>query len=230
MSNSTRRFADEQLIPDRTEVPLRIVPPLLWVSVALVFVFVALGVYSESLHEPARRFALLSGSEASLRGYAIMMVARATFQLVMGWVPVLTGIVMLWVSFLSPRWSDRTLWSAAMIFTAYELSADATYLFSHKVAGEVVRTYPQESAVVGLIAYGSWLLIIPETSLPAWLKRALTALCALAVLAIVFYPAIDAYIRVVDTIGSVLFAGALFTLGIAVANRVGVSLLRRTLT
>lgn len=128
MSNSTRHFADEQLIPDRTEVPLRIVPPLLWVAVALLFAFVALGVYSESVHEPVRRFALMSRWEASSRGYAIMMVARATFQLVMGWVPVLTGIVMLWISFLSPRWSDRMLWSAAMIFTAYELAADATYL------------------------------------------------------------------------------------------------------
>jgi hypothetical protein len=49
----------------------------------------------------------------------------------------------------------------------------------------------------------------------------------LALVAIVAYPAIDAYTRVVDTLGSILFATAVFTLGIFVAGRVGVNLLRR---
>ncbi len=119
------------------------------------------------------------------------------------------------------------LWSAAMIFTSLELAVVATYLFPHKAGGEVFHSYPRVSAVVGLIAYGSWLLIIPETTISIWLKRALSVVCVVALLAIVAYPLIDAYTRIVDTIGSVLFAGALFTLGIFVAGRVGVNLLAR---
>jgi hypothetical protein len=134
---------------------------------------------------------------------------------------------MLWIAFLSPRWSDRMLWSAAMIFTAFELAADVSYLFPHRSGGEVFRTYPRVSAVVGLIAYGSWLLIIPESRVNAWVKRALSAVCVLAIATIVVYPLIDAYTRIVDIIGSVLFAGALFTLGVFVARRVGVNLFAR---
>ncbi len=114
-----------------------------------------------------------------------------------------------------------------MIFTAGELALDTTYLFPHSAGGEVYRSYPRVSAVVGLIAYGSWLLIIPVSALPTWTKRLLSAVCVLALIAIVAYPAIDAYTRAIDTLGSILFAGALFSLGIFVAGRVGVNLLRR---
>ena len=113
-----------------------------------------------------------------------------------------------------------------MIFTAYELALDATYLFPHNGGGEVYRSYPRVSAVVGLIAYGSWLLIIPVSTLPTWMKRPLSAVCVLALMTIVAYPAIDAYTRAVDTLGSILFAGGLFALGVFVAGRVGVNLLR----
>jgi hypothetical protein len=78
---------------------------------------------------------------------------------------------------------------------------------------------------MGLIAYGSWLLILRESTLSAWPKRVLSALCVLALLAIVAYPAITAYSRAIDIAGAVLFAGFLFTLGIVVARRVGVDLL-----
>lgn len=218
----------EELIPNRIEIPLRFVPPLLWVSIALFLAFVALGVYSQSSHETSRNFALLAKWE---RGYVGIFTIRGiggTFEAIMGSVPILSALVMLWVSFLSPGWSDRMLWSAAMIFTANELSFDATYFFAHKEAGEVFRSYPRVSAVVGLVAYASWLLIIPSSTLPVSAKRVLSAICALAVLTIVAYPAIDAYTRTADTIGAVLFAGTLFTLGIFVASRVGVNLLRRS--
>jgi hypothetical protein len=218
----------EELVPDRNEMPLRIVPRLLWVSVVLLAAFVAFGIYSQSIHETTRGFALLSRWEGSIyRGYAFRMLAWSGFEAIMGSVPVLSGLVMLWISFLSPRWSDRMSWSAAMIFTAYELALDATYFFPHNASGEVYRSYPRVSAVVGLIAYGSWLLIIPVSTLPTWLKRLLSSVCVLALMAIVLYPAIDAYTRAVDTLGSILFAGALFALGVFVAGRVGVNLLRR---
>ncbi len=214
-----------ELIPDRNEIPWRAVPPLLWVSVVLLVAFAALGVYSQSVHETARHFALLSRWERGTFSFAGLI--GSAFQLISGAVPGLSALVMLWIAFLNPRWSDRMLWSAAMIFTAFELAADVSYLFPHNSGGEVFRTYPRVSAVVGLIAYGSWLLIIPESSVKAWMKRALSAVCVLAMLTIVAYPLIDAYTLIVDTIGSALFAGALFTLGVFVARRVGVNLFAR---
>lgn len=216
---------EEKLIPDRTEVPLRMVPLLLWVSIAFWCAFIALGFYSQSVHETMRPYALLATFEQRLLGGYLARLVGEAFQSVMGSTPVLSGLVMLWIAFLSPRWSDRMLWSAAMIFTSYELALDATYLFPHKEMGEVLHPFPRVSAVVGLVAYGGWLLILPASMLPIWLKRTLMAVSALAVLTIVAYPLIDAYTRTIDTLGAIAFALALFSLGLFVAGRVGVNLL-----
>ena len=221
---------EEGLIPNRREIPWRIVPPAIWVSIAFLLAFAALGVYSQSVHEPARRFALLARWEAPTLSYARATFVEAVFTTLTYWVPALSALVMLWIAFLSPRWSDRTLWSAAMIFTAYELAADGAHFFVRRSPDGMIHTYPNVSAVVGLIAYGGWLLVLRESTLPAWLKRLLSGLCLLAVLAILAYPAINAYTRVVDLAGSILFAGALFALGIFVARRVGVDLLARNAT
>lgn len=217
--------SDDELIPERSEVPLRIVPPLLWVSIALLIAFAALGFYSQTVHEPARSFALLAKWESGFFGPRIANLAAGSFGLIMVVIPSLSALVMLWIAFLTPRWSDRALWSAAMIFTADELALDVSYLFHHHTADGWLHTYPRAYAVTGLVAYGGWLLVIQGSSLSPPLKRVLSVLCVLALLLVVAYPAIDAYTRVVDTLGSVLFAGFLFTLGIVVAQRVGVDLL-----
>ncbi|MFY9631393.1 MAG: hypothetical protein WAJ94_07255 [Candidatus Cybelea sp.] len=218
---------DEGLIPNRREIPWRIVPPAIWVSIAFLVAFAALGVSSQSVHEPARRFALLARWETPIPSYARATSVDAAFTTLTYWVPALSGLVMLWIAFLSPRRSDRTLWSAAMIFTAYELAADGAHFFARRSPDGMIHTYPNVAAVVGLIAYGGWLLILRESTLPVWLKRLLSGLCLLAVLVILAYPAINAYTRTVDLAGSVLFAGSLFALGIFVARRVGVDLLAR---
>jgi hypothetical protein len=149
------------------------------------------------------------------------------FVLVEAFVPLLSGLIMRWVAFLSPRWSDLTLWSAAMIFTSYGLALNVAFLFPHTIAGEVVQSYPRVAAVVGLIAYASWLLVIRESALPIWAKRALQALCVIAIFTVLLYPMIDEYTRAIDNIGGIVFAAALFIIGIAVANRVGVNVLGR---
>jgi hypothetical protein len=227
MSESMGHLGADELIPNRNEIRWGAVPPLLWASAALLIAFAALGVYSQSVHEMTRRFALLSRWESGMLSYAYAGLVGGSFQVIMGTVPAISALVMLWISFVNPRCSDRMLWSSAMIFTAYELAADATYLFPHNTGGEVYRSYPRVAAVVGLIAYGSWLLIIPESTMPTWMKRVLGAICVLAILVILAYPLIDAYTRTVDTVGAVLFAGALSTLGVFVAGRVGVNLFGR---
>ena len=216
---------DEELIPDRTEIPWHIVPWPVWVSIAFLLTFTALGVYSQSVHEPVRRFALLARWETPVPSYAKAMFVGAAFTTLMYALPALSALVMLWISFLNPRWSDRMLWSAAMIFTAYELAADGAHFFPRGSPDGVIYTYPNVAAAVGLIAYGSWLLVLRDSAPSGWLRRVLGALCVLAILAIVAYPAINAYTRAIDLARSVLFAGALFTLGILVARRVGVDLL-----
>jgi hypothetical protein len=218
---------DEELIPDRSEIPWRIVPSLLWVSVALLLGFAALGVRSAAIREEPRRFALLARWETGILIYVKTRAITAIFNGITIDIPILSGVVMLWISFLNPRWSDRTLWSAAMIFTAYEVAAEGSWLFPRVAPDGMLYTYPNVGAVVGLVAYGSWLLILRESTLSGWLKRVLSGLCALAVLAILAYPAINAYTRMVDLAGSLLLAGALFALGIFVARRVGVDLLAR---
>jgi hypothetical protein len=220
-------MTDEELIPGRVEIPWQIVPRWIWASAILFIAFFALGVYSQAIHEAPRNFALLSPLAQSLYGTLVLRALRATLDLLIAGVPVLGAVVMVWIAFLSPRWSDRTLWGAAMTFTAFELAVNLQYCFSHQVAGEVVRTYPNIYAVVGLVGYGSWLLVLRGSALPAGMRRLLSAICVFALLAIVVYPLIDPYARVVDIAGAVLLAGALFALGIYAAGRVGVNMLAR---
>ena len=49
----------------------------------------------------------------------------------------------------------------------------------------------------------------------------------LALLAIVAYPIVDPYTRMIDIVGAVVLAGALFALGLFIADRVGVNMLGR---
>jgi hypothetical protein len=227
MADLTETSSEAELIPDRVELPLRIVPKWIWFSAILFVAFLALGVYSQRVHEAPRSFALLSPLTRGLYGMLVFRALIPTFDFVIAGIPLLSAVVMLWIAFASPRWSDRTLWGAAMTFTAFVLALNLQYCF-HPIAGEVVRTYPDIAAVVGLVAYGSWLLILRESTLSTAIRRLLSAVCVLAVLAVVGYPLIDPYTRTIDIVGAIALAGALFALGIFVAGRVGVNLLGRT--
>jgi hypothetical protein len=57
-------------------------------------------------------------------------------------------------------------------------------------------------------------------------KRALGAVCVLALLFTIAFPPIYGYIRLVDIIGSTLLAGACFSAGVFVAQLCGVDLFR----
>lgn len=211
----------DQLIPDPGRVP---VPTLLrsrWflAGTVLFAAFIAVGFYSQTIHDKLT----LDDASAIARG----IYSGEIFIGVAEFVPALGALVMIWVAFASPRWSDRLLWSTAMILTAVELSAIAGYVFTRSGLSGTMRTYPNELAVTGLVAYGSWLLIIDRGALRPWAKATLGLLCILALLYIASCPLINPYLRLVDMLGSGAFSGALFFFGIFVAERVGVSLFQR---
>lgn len=193
--------------------------PWLLAGIVLLVAFVALGFYSQSIHD-ALNLKLLFSSASTIERE---LIARSIFGTV-AVLPELIGLVMLWVAFLSPRWSDKYLWSAAMIFTGLELSADAHGIFARTGWSGVQHTYPSPYAVTGLIAYGTWLLILAGSAIPLWRKRVFGTLCIIALLFIVSYPLIDPYVSPIDIAGSVLFAAACFAFGVFVAARVGVNL------
>ncbi|MGA7201618.1 MAG: hypothetical protein WBX26_07300 [Candidatus Cybelea sp.] len=133
---------------------------------------------------------------------------------------------MVWIAFVSPRWSDRALWGAAMTLTAFVLAANLQACFP-PMADIFGRTYPDISATTGLVAYGSWLVILRESSLSAVARVLLTTFSLFALLVTVAFPLIDPDVRVVDIVGPLLLAGGIFTFGIFVADRVGVNVLSR---
>jgi len=193
--------------------------PWLLAGIALLVAFVALGLYSQTIHESL--IPRLYDSASTIRR---SMYGKYIFVGIMGLIPGLSGLVMIWIAFLSPRWSDRFLWSAAMIFTGVELGLDANQVFTRAGWAGTTHTYPSPYAVTGLLAYSSWLLIIDRSAMQLWKKRVLGTLCILALLGVLTYPLINSWVNPIDIAGSVLFAASCFCFGVFVATRIGVNL------
>jgi hypothetical protein len=133
----------DELIPDRNKIPATALPPILWAAIALLVAFATLGVYSQSVHEVHRGLSLLSRWEKNSYIDAVIQALVLGIFGTLNWViPSLSAIVMLWIAFVSPRWSDRMLWSATMIITARELSADAAYFFPLKTGRTIIQPPP----------------------------------------------------------------------------------------
>lgn len=195
-----------------------------WLAATAVFfvLFVAVGVYSQRLYEAIDVVGLLKESSATFQRH---FVGALAYRSLTGFVPWLGALATLWIAFARPGWSDRYLWSAAMVFTAMELATDAQLLFSRHGPSGAEHPYPNPLTVTGLIAYGSWLLIAAREGRPTPAKRALVVLFAIALLFMITFPLFAGYIRWVDIVGSTLFAGACFSAGIFVAQLCGVDLL-----
>jgi hypothetical protein len=197
------------------------VSPWLAAAVLLFVLFVVVGVYSEGLYETLDLifFGHFSGTALERHLYGALV-----FRILMFYVPWLGALALIWAAFASPRWSDKTLWSSAMILTTAVLSPGAQLLFSRHTATGWQHLYPNSFVVTGLIAYGSWLLIVVRGTLRPLTKRALSLSCAFMLLFAIVFPLVGAYIRLVDIIGSILLAGAFFSAGVFVAQRCGVDL------
>lgn len=115
--------------------------------------------------------------------------------------------------------SIRTLSSLISLAKARELCSPLQCSPEH--------LYPNPLMVTGLIAYGSWLLIAAREGQPSPAKRVAEVLFVIALLFIIAFPLLAGYIRAVDIIGSILFAGACFSAGVFVAQLCGVDLFKR---
>jgi hypothetical protein len=216
---------EEELIPAPGRIPWRPVPP--WLAAAGVFfvLFFGVGVYSERLYETIDLIGL-SKTPASVFQHNVLMVLM--YGALVLFIPALGALATLWAAFASPRWSDRYLWSAAMIFSAMEVAVVARQLFSRPgPSGTVEHLYPNPLIVTGLIAYGSWLLIAVRGALPIPVGRAMASVCAVALVFVVAFPLVTRGVRWIDIIGSILFAAACSCAGVFVAQLCGVDLFKR---
>lgn len=214
----TQSDSEEDFIPASPEIPRGALSPWLIAALLLIAAFVALGFWSQHLQDgPLEASTIMRGAYASV-----------AFNWVFALIPQFSALVMIWLAFARPGWSDRFLWSAAMILTANELASLAALLFpSASSTNATLHLYPLPHAVLGIVAYSSWLLIVDRSAMESTKKQILGLLCIIALLIIAAFPLINPYMRFIDIAGSFLFAGVCLALGKLFADKVGVDLLRR---
>ncbi len=88
-----------------------------------------------------------------------------------------------------------------------------------------MHTYANPYAFTGFVAYGSWLLVLGRNASSNWAKSILAFACSIALLSIAVYPLVNPYVRVVDILGSALFAAGYIAFGLFLADRFGFDLL-----
>jgi hypothetical protein len=141
--------------------------------------------------------------------------------------PELLAVAMIWIAFARPQWSDRLLWSAAMVLTSIELaSLAATPYHNYSANGTPFNLYPDPTIVSGLVAYGSLLAVVARAAAPRW-QILLACAGAAGILLVVALPLFTNLNRPIELAGSALFAAACWSFGVAVAERLGVDLFRR---
>lgn len=207
---------DEELIP-QSNLPKFAMKPWILAFSGFTLAFAGLGIASQRL------------GEGAFDAHAMMLSVYAAlfFNVVFAVVPVLGALALIWAAFASPGWSDRLLWTAAMILTTNELAPLASLAFRRSTSFGALHSYPIPHAAVGIVAYCGCLLVVDRSALPAGRKQILGLSCLAAILLVVVFPAVDPYIRFVDVAGSFLFAGAMLALGVIVADAVVVNLFRR---
>ncbi len=172
-------------------------------------------------------FARTPGGAAFPRDF--MRIARLAFALsdIAYIIPNLLALAMIWVGFARPQWSDRLLWSAAMVLTSAELSSLAGFAFgSGRVTLFPFDRYLNAALVCGFLAYGS-LLTVVAPSVAQGRRIPLGVAAGAGLVAIVALAPLTESIRAIDFAGSLLFASACFAFGVAFAEHLGIDLFRR---
>lgn len=211
----------DELIPARTRILWRPVSPFLAAAAILFVLFIIVGVYSERVNDVLD--VQMSYSEIARDVYSAGVASFLLFV-----VPSLGALVMIWAAFARPQWSDKSLWSAAMILTTTQLAMGAQLLFwRHEPTGWGNHRYPNSLGVIGIVAYSSWFMTASSAQLRLLPKRIVKTLCVLGVLLCLSLPVASTYVTPIDIVGSAIFAAACFCAGIFVAQVCGVDLFSR---
>jgi hypothetical protein len=121
--------------------------------------------------------------------------------------------VLVWIAFLRAEWNDRMLFSAAAILSSTVLLGGTERIF-YLAFG---RWYGSTMVTAGLITYASCLLIAHRAQ-----NRVFAVLSLCALLYALVLPYYAEYVSVLDILGGVLFAGALWCASFFIAECAGV--------
>lgn len=216
----------EELIPGPGRIPLPRAVPWWFIGGVLLVAFVALGIYGRDVHEDPRQFALLAGNHPHLNIHGQYTLLRA-YSFFIALVPLIVAVAMLWAAFVNPRRVDDLVWSAALTLTSCLAGLAALQLFFERRGYDLEHTYPTLPVVVGLVGYGTFVCALQKSSFPPVVVLLLRSLCVLALAAVLAFPLLVPGGRIIDYLGAILLAGALFALGVFVAERAGVDLFVR---
>jgi len=216
----------EPLVPDRVEIRLPPVRVSRWVIIALALFVAWFAVGIVAIRYPALDFFVRHRltSSTNLLPYQILGMLGETVAYA---VPALAGIGLIWAAFIRPQWSERALFSAALIISAVFFVAGASQsIFSHFFH----HSYGNDGAMIGTVTYWPWFLMAR-----ARVKPVLAACCVTALAMCFVFPVtvkyIDSYAgfgaTFPDVLGSALLGGAVVAAGMVVAEKVGAQVFGR---
>jgi len=210
----------EPLVPDRVEIRLPPVRVSRWVIIALALFVAWFAVGIVAIRYPALDFFVRHRltSSTNLLPYQILGMLGETVAYA---VPALAGIGLIWAAFIRPQWSERALFSAALIVSAmfflFGVPQAIFGFFFH-------RSYGNNWSMIGTVAYVPWFVMARALHKPV-----AAALCLAALLICFVFPIVIGYTDVLarfgatllDVIGGGLLGAALVAAGMAVAEKVG---------
>lgn len=187
-------------------------------ATALFVVWLALGIAVARLPilDPYWHHRL--GLTPNLLPYEILGIIGETIGLT---IPLLAAVALVWAAFVRPQWSERALFSAALIVTAAFILAGVPQQVFYRLFH---ISYGNDWVMMGVVSYGPWFLFACALNKPF-----AAALCVVALLACFVAPLLIGYVEVfarygaglTDVIGSGLLGAAIVAAGAAVAEKVG---------
>jgi hypothetical protein len=135
-------------------------------------------------------------------------------------VPLLIGLIMLWVAFVRVDARDRYLWSAVMIVSSDNVASILNMILSGpalRFVGHAPSQFINAPMVTGLIAYGALHFALAREER----KPTLASIAVVALAVLVLLPLAIGWVSWASTICSLLLAMGLWAIGVWIAQRVG---------
>jgi hypothetical protein len=208
---------EEALIPESPRIALPSMSRWFVAGVVLLAAFAACGFL----------FARTPGGSDFPADLMRVIYVNATLYTIALALPALLAIAMVWIGFARPQWSDRLMWSAAMVLTSAELTPLASLPF--RIEGHGVWPfphYPSAELVSGFLAYSCLFFVVAPCAAEGR-RIPLAIIGGAALVALIAFAPLTRSIRYIDFAGSLLFAATLFAFGVALAEQLGINLFRR---